>query len=327
MSNANLGYLYNKDFFVGIQLDQKEGNEVQIKSKIKEITQNRVWDEKDTYCLITIEGHQKNSFKLFTTYPGLLTGAGYEHEIHTKEELKLGFYFDFSSGMPLLPGSSVKGAIRAAFPNWGKHKNTPDYVKEAKTKLIWHWLNPKIEFDMINIYEDEELIKKKVIEIEEAIFEGLFQGKKLGHYQKDVFYDAIIVNPSNYVDTREQILGTDSITPHIKEGLSYAESMLKNPVPLPFLKILPGVQFQFQFDLKPNGLEVEKKIELFKAILKYNGIGAKTNVGYGNLVDINLTQKPVNNNSGELPPPPTPPAPPPVAPLANKLSSKETALF
>ena len=45
------------------------------------------------------------TFKLSTIYPGLLTGSGMVHETNNQGELKLGFFFDHTSGLPMLPGS------------------------------------------------------------------------------------------------------------------------------------------------------------------------------------------------------------------------------
>ena len=81
----------------------------------------------------------------------------------------------------------------------------------------------------------------------------------------------------------DRFLGLDYITPH--------ENPLKNPTPIQFLKLLPGVQILFQFEwhkliIKGKKLEVEKLEELFKTILEDLGIGAKTNVGYGQLINV-----------------------------------------
>ena len=48
------------------------------------------------------------SFQLLTTYPGLLFGTGYTHGVGEVGEFKLGFYFDYTTGMPLIPGHAVK---------------------------------------------------------------------------------------------------------------------------------------------------------------------------------------------------------------------------
>ena len=40
---------------------------------------------------------------------------GYEHELKIDKELKLGLSFDFTTGQPYIPGSSIKGVLRQAF--------------------------------------------------------------------------------------------------------------------------------------------------------------------------------------------------------------------
>ena len=57
------------------------------------------------------------------------------HETNNQGELKLGFFFDHTSGLPMLPGSSVKGAIRGAFPNFRSKSNNllvPDLTEPKK---------------------------------------------------------------------------------------------------------------------------------------------------------------------------------------------------
>jgi len=65
------------------------------------------------------------SFELTTIYPGLLIGAGYSHpalkEIKKSDrdevgDFQLGFFFDHTTGLPVIPGSSVKGVLKSVFP-------------------------------------------------------------------------------------------------------------------------------------------------------------------------------------------------------------------
>ena len=62
-------------------------------------------------------------FELKTTYPGALIGSGLVHGVGDDHEIKIGFQFDYVSGLPYIPGSSVKGILRSMF---GK----ADYIKE-----------------------------------------------------------------------------------------------------------------------------------------------------------------------------------------------------
>lgn len=181
------------------------------------------------------------TFRLKVEYPGLVTGVGIGHEANIEGEFKLGMHFDHTYGMPVIYGSSVKGVLRA-------------------------YLNEVIDDNMYGI---------KVKDIEKTIFDG----ENLSSYERDVFFDAVIVKSNG----NGRILAPDSITPH--------KDALKNPIPLTFVKIAPGCTLEFRFRLRDskigdNVLSAEEKIEIFKNILTTFGIGAKTNVGYGQLSEV-----------------------------------------
>jgi len=91
-------------------------------------------------------------------------------------------------------------------------------------------------------------------------------------YDRDIFFDAVITAP----DKKGRILCSDSITPH-------GDNPLKNPTPITFVKIAPGCKLEFRFKLAGNIEERKLKLDLFKEILTTIGVGAKTNVGYGQL--------------------------------------------
>ena len=121
MANNNSLLFYREYFNAdadGIRLINKQIN----KSTVVEIKQ-------------IIEGN-KNILNLKTIYPGLLIGSGYGHDFkgdvendkkeQENEAFKIGFYFDFTTGMPVIPGPSIKGAIRSCFPQ-----------RSVKTKKPW----------------------------------------------------------------------------------------------------------------------------------------------------------------------------------------------
>ncbi|HAD11926.1 MAG TPA: type III-B CRISPR module RAMP protein Cmr6 [Saprospirales bacterium] len=192
---------------------------------------------------------------------GLLSGSGYNHETGSMGELKLGFYFDPTSGLPTLPGHSVKGVLRAAFPG----KNESDSIKNAKAR----WIAKVLQSLEVAIPEGEEL--GFVEKLKTTIFERDASIAVSGH---DIFLEAAMIRPGRF-------LGRDALAPHDRKT-----NGLKNPVPIPFIKVLPGTPFRFAFLLKPatiEGLEVSvnaKKV-LFEAILTTFGAGAKTRGGYG----------------------------------------------
>lgn len=213
-----------------------------------------------------------------TTYPGLVTGVGVKHETKSKGELKLGFEFDYTTGMPVIRGHSVKGCLRAAFPK--HHKDNEKYKYEKAYQLHCILNGHKVEAEGFESFRTNQAEYQKIIAIESEIFDGKIEGKLISAYRQDAFFDAFIKTP----DARGKYLGEDSITPH-------GDNPLKNPVPIPFLKILPDVAIQFNFNLHDNGLiDIAQKKRLFEYILTTYGIGAKTNVGYGQLNKIVITR-------------------------------------
>lgn len=204
---------------------------------------------------------------LETTYPGLLVGSGYSHQTGSMGEFKAGFFFDHTTGLPVIPGSSVKGLLRSAFPG----RESRAAVKTAKIEFI------KEQLAEVQAGLDD----MDVIHLEEQIFEGKENnGNYLPMHKHDVFLDAFIIKTED--KDKKRIFADDYITPH--------SDPLKNPVPVRFLKIRPEVTFQFNFvlhksEVGPLTLEAENKAKLFENILKIFGIGAKTNVGYGQFKD------------------------------------------
>jgi CRISPR-associated protein Cmr6 len=206
------------------------------------------------------------SFDLKTTYPGLIIGSGYNHPSRgkTEEDFQNGFYFDHTTGMPVIPGSTVKGILKAVFPK----SKEDEAIKGEKIKYI----NGELE----EIISGIQLTKDNW----EAIFE-----------KGNIFYDAYI-SDIPLISTTEGIkikgiFAEDYITPHHP---GEKMGMFKNPIPLRFLKIAPGVTFTFQFKLldsciDSNKLSANDKLKLFNKIIMDFGIGAKRNVGYGNLVE------------------------------------------
>lgn len=182
-------------------------------------------------------------------YPGLVTGVGLSHD--AKVGYKLGMHFDYTWGMPIVYGSSVKGVLRTYFEDFfPKNKDNKDDVKPL-LELIFEGKNPEY---------DEKKDTPRYIPI----------------YERDVFFDAVIVD-----SYKGHFLVDDSITPH-------TEGPLKNPTPIKMLKIAPGCKMEFRFKLNNHKIKDREYtsdfiLEIFKKILGTVGVGAKTNVGYGQL--------------------------------------------
>lgn len=267
---ANIGWLFYKDYFscltesdYKIMLLTKE--EKKNKAKEIEMIESKI-DKKVTNIISQTPIIEKaevlgnTHFSAKTTYPGLLLGSGNTHELpDIKGQAILGFHFDYTSGLPVIQGSSIKGVLRSAFPRYNRQEiekimESQKYSEEEKKKIIA--LNDAKEAYL------KEYITCDIFSLKNEIFNN-----------NDIFFDATILN----VDGK--ILGDDYITPHANE--------LKDPIPLRFIKVLPNVTFRFDFELSDGLITKEQKSKLFQEILEDLGLGAKTNVGYGKFENFN----------------------------------------
>ncbi|MBU1994376.1 type III-B CRISPR module RAMP protein Cmr6 [bacterium] len=149
---ANLGWLFFKDYFSDRDFDYKnlssEQNKKVINNKVENII-NQGFSRANQQML------GNTSFELKTTYPGLLIGSGNAHKLpDTEGQAILGFHFDYTSGLPEIPGSSIKGVLRSVF---------------------------EYEEYILSLLDDEDK-GQNIKELESAIFDN-----------GDIFFDAVIV--------------------------------------------------------------------------------------------------------------------------------------
>jgi len=265
---ANIGWLFYKDYFKGINYNNLEDkkNELIIKDKVENIiiqTPN-IEESKELGNI---------HFKATTTYPGLILGSGNAHELPSIEgQAILGFHFDYTSGLPVISGSSIKGVLRSAFP-----------LDEAELETKLKHLNDEAK-EQSNDKDKEQLIllnNAKYEYIKEysklESFEDVIKLKKQIFDNSDIFFDAEIIKADGF----GKILGDDFLAPH-------GDNPLKNPIPLRFIKVLPNVTFRFDFELSDGIIKKQTKSKLFQDILEDLGLGAKTNVGYGKFESFSL---------------------------------------
>ena len=237
----NLNLLFNKTYYENLGIksgDDLEKDFLEKNDKLFKTTFNPITDYKASELT-----DENGSFRLMTTYPGLIIGSSNPHGAKTVDsDINIGFSLDYVTGQPFIPGSSVKGTLRSYFKTLEKRNAIRQILGRIKCCE----------------YRDEEI---KLIE--EEIFDG-----------EDVFFDAVIARGGFH----NEIIGPDFITPH--------SSPVNNPVPILIMKVIPDVVFEFRFDLKNQGiLDKRTKLELFKTVLMLFGIGSKTNVGYGRLIE------------------------------------------
>lgn len=282
----NVGWLYYRDYYQNFKHTSKNISTREIDKRDKEKIVKKgtdlelIYKKKNEFIcrslLASLSKYNKPLLDLLpccstrlyfkTTYPGLLIGSGLSHGTGTENDMKIGFLFDYTTGLPYIPGSSVKGVLRSMFPLVKAKTDLKDEEKVYNERRIAY-----IQSKLKDKYSDEQIIM-----LTKAIFEDPFDKNNDKVVKRDVFMDALI-DPEQ---DGKYFMGDDFITPH--------RDSLKNPTPLQFLKVLPGIGFCFSFNLfdsylgdKVFGKSLKK--ELFKSILEDVGVGAKTNVGYGQL--------------------------------------------
>lgn len=216
--------------------------------------------------------------KLQTVYPGLLIGIGNPHASgDNSKEIKLGYTLDYTTGLPYIPGSTVKGVLRSVIKkNDNKRDNeTKDrfgYREEAYKNRL-EYLR-EIIARITGLSESDAKVKISDEILREFEIETFGDSKK---GKGDLFLDAYPIRGGQ----GNKLFAFESITPH---------DMFRDPNPLRLLKIIPEVVFEFRFIIKDSmkipELTAEKKECLFKQLLMDFGVGAKTNVGFGLLEEI-----------------------------------------
>lgn len=266
----NLHKLYYKDYYKDVKFALKKGEVISSGSvadmigEAKSLSEQFKFKESDFFKeldfleindLYSPKDSQFRKRELEVLYPGLVTGVGIKHEAKVTGEFKLGMHFDYTTGLPIIYGSSVKGVLRSYFKD--KYKGNAD-----------------VDALIADIFEGGSYADRNT---------PLERRKSKPVYDRDVFFDAIVVSQKK----AGKILESDALAPH---GGDKHDNPFADPVPIPFLKIAPGVKLRFRFKLVPTYdatgeivMPVDDKLGLFTDILTTFGIGAKTNVGYGQM--------------------------------------------
>jgi len=246
---TNLSYLFNVKYYESLPYSNFKGiNDVLFSQQYKPAKPAQSGDRLSSLSLRVAD------------YPGLLIGLGYPHDAggvtDDKDEVTLGISLDYVTGLPYIPGSTVKGVLRSAFKHHSEYvfeDAMPDSLKSSVGGADKLWNNLGIP-----LFGDE---------------------KNPG---SAVFFDAFPVETGGKQGGR--LLGRENITPHVNRNKPEL-SGLTEPNPLTLMKVLGGTVFCFKFDL--GGLaekaNAEDLLAVFENIFCDLGIGAKTNVGFGGL--------------------------------------------
>lgn len=194
----------------------------------------------------------------FVTTAPFVTGMGLSHPIEN------GFLFHHTFGVPYLPGSSVKGMIRAFAEVWcGIEEGEDGY--DSHIDEIWRLFGGPIR------KEWEEDDKKKQADI---------RPPSVGNI---IVFDALPTGPVP--------LMAEIITPHTadwritKNPEKSSPADWVSPNPIPFLAVAPGASFQFALAPRKRNETSAKDLETawgyLEQALAWTGAGAKTAIGFG----------------------------------------------
>lgn len=264
---ANLGYAFQTQDYYGLNTDVEQDVKNIINYRLDNINKNsnRQKELQDLTKVIGLES-ESTFFKAKVMYPGLVVGMSNPTMCSIKQNaedsndeksnknfsFKTGFTFDYVTGLPYIPGSSIKGMLRDSIVKYDE--DVKEYLGLAK------------DFKIENL--TEELFGDDT---------NSADPKHTNTMLRDIFLEAIVVKG----DEKGYILREDYITPH--------ETPFTNPKPIHILALKPNVEMEFHFILRKDeiaGLSAETRFELYKELILELGIGAKTNTGYGNLVEV-----------------------------------------
>lgn len=223
------------------------------------------------------DGGKLVSFELVVGSRGLLIGTGYPHMNIMNEDkhsdFQLGLFFDHSTGIPVIPASSIKGFLKASFPTIDDDE---DDIREFVGQM--------------NIASDSQ---KPTLQCLQRLQNTIF-GDESNTSHNSIFFNAYITKAVklsyDVINPTRKYIDEDWLAPHMHNG---KHSRLREPSPIRFLKILPGVVFKFSFVVEPvkindNTTVTAQHIEaLFKAIFLSRNFGAKHRTGFGSFMEVN----------------------------------------
>ncbi len=230
---ANLHYFYYRDYYGKDSLSEED------LKMLNTALRNYTLQGSKHFANDNVKKVRNCSFSLVTLYPGVLVGLGYEHGKRSNDGnsfIEAGFSFDYVSGLPYIPGASIKGMLRSYF---AYHAYIKDLLRDIEV-----------------IKSKEALSQDALTELERNLFEA-----------NDVYLDAFPVKGSE-----KKLLDNEVIAHHENQfGKIIVNNLIKirPEVTIEFNFILNDFTYQ---DKK---ISKDQKLKLFKKIMLDMGVGAR----------------------------------------------------
>ena len=215
---------------------------------------------------------------------GFLAGTGYPHESYlpSKSDIndaQMGLSLHYSSGVPWLPGTSLKGILRSAM--WPGSAGGKQLSKVELEAARMH----RLICDVVAEHGDEAQPNPIATrDWNRYLFTGFHPNgdKRLSPTLQVAFLGAAVGFREN--EPLFQLL-----------HLAPQAGPTKKPIPIPYFSVAPGAEMSvyLQIPAIPGSNEHAQHIEQTTQVMAYHlaerGLGAKTRYGYGRLTNLSVT--------------------------------------
>ena len=150
----NLSLLFNKTYYDSLTAQTLPNGKVKKVFPDADKMNDRIFKTRFFHDTDYVEaGPMVNqSFLLTVCYPGMLIGIGNVHDSGAgDDEIGVGFSFDYVTGQPYIPGSTVKGVLRSHFSDHPEvimslYERDRDWVKTLEKEIFE---NTDVFFDAV----------------------------------------------------------------------------------------------------------------------------------------------------------------------------------
>ena len=162
----NLNLLFNKTYYDSLTVQPEGKKAFPAVKDMNALILGARFSQKTDY--VPLEPMVSNHFSMVVCYPGLLLGLGNPHDAGAgDDEIGLGLSFDYVTGQPYIPGSTIKGALRSHFKDHPEvimalYKQNRAWVKALEEEIFE---NTDVFFDAV-VYSgnpEEKLLGEEFI--------------------------------------------------------------------------------------------------------------------------------------------------------------------